>query len=184
LALATVERAGRIVAAAYRSDFPKMGLAAEGDELREVRPQPAVAGRRRLLGADDLELATGWMAAFFAESGAGEGARPGWAREAAAIHVGRGSLYFWLDPDPVCMAGGRETGEGLARIGPVYTPPAYRRRGYAGALVANLSLRRLDGGCHTCCLFTDVRNATSNHLYAAGGYQPVAGVNEVWFRRV
>jgi hypothetical protein len=83
---ATVEREGRIVAAAFRSDLPRMGLAAQVHELREVRPQNAVEGRRRMLGADDLELATGWMTAFFAESGPGNGVstRPGSGRSDAA----------------------------------------------------------------------------------------------------
>jgi uncharacterized protein len=36
-------------------------------------------------------------------------------------------------------------------------------------------------GCTACCLFTDLGNPTSNHIYREVGYQPVADFNEFWF---
>ena len=62
------------------------------------------------------------------------------------------------------------------RVGPVYTPPAERRRGYAGALVAALSQQLLDTGREFCFLFTDQANPTSNHIYQQIGYAPVCDV--------
>jgi hypothetical protein len=64
------------------------------------------------------------------------------------------------------------------RVGPVYTPPAERRRGYAGALVAALSQRLLDEGREFCFLFTDLANPTSNHVYQEIGYEPVCEVTQ------
>jgi len=59
------------------------------------------------------------------------------------------------------------------RIGPVYTPPELRGRGYASALVAGTSQQLLDGGKRFCFLFTDLANPTSNGVYQRLGYRPV-----------
>jgi predicted GNAT family acetyltransferase len=59
------------------------------------------------------------------------------------------------------------------RIGPVYTPPEQRRRGYAGACVGALSQLLLAEGRDFCVLYTDTSNPTSNHVYQMLGYQPI-----------
>ena len=63
------------------------------------------------------------------------------------------------------------------RVGPVYTPPEHRRRGFAGALVAAASQAQLDEGLEFCFLFTDLANPTSNHVYQAIGYEPVTDID-------
>jgi hypothetical protein len=55
----------------------------------------------------------------------------------------------------------------------VYTPPRFRRRGYASALVAELSRRLLDDGRDYCFLYTDLANPTSNRIYMDVGYELV-----------
>jgi predicted GNAT family acetyltransferase len=65
------------------------------------------------------------------------------------------------------------------RIGPVYTPPEARNRGYASALVAAISQAQLDAGRRFCFLFTDLANPTANHIYQAIGYEPVRDV-DMW----
>jgi predicted GNAT family acetyltransferase len=67
------------------------------------------------------------------------------------------------------------------RIGPVYTPPALRKRGYASALTAALSQELLDSGRKFCFLFTDLANPTSNRIYQQIGYQAVCDVDEYRF---
>ena len=62
---------------------------------------------------------------------------------------------------------------GVARVGPVYTPPAQRGRGWASNAVAGIS-RRIQAEGSRVCLFTDQANPTSNKIYTALGYQPVA----------
>ena len=75
------------------------------------------------------------------------------------------TLYLWEDGEVVSLAGvGGPTPNGI-RIGPVYTPPESRRRGYASALVADVSQAELDAGRRFCFLFTDLANKTSNHIY-------------------
>jgi predicted GNAT family acetyltransferase len=56
----------------------------------------------------------------------------------------------------------------------VYTPESERRHGYAGSAVAAVSRRMLAAGARRTTLFTDVSNPTSNKIYAAVGYRPVA----------
>jgi predicted GNAT family acetyltransferase len=60
------------------------------------------------------------------------------------------------------------------RIGPVYTPPELRRRGYAGAVTAATTQLMLDRGYGFACLYTDAGNATANHVYESIGYAFVA----------
>jgi predicted GNAT family acetyltransferase len=62
---------------------------------------------------------------------------------------------------------------GVARVGPVYTPPAQRGRGWASNAVAEIS-RRIQAEGARVCLFTGQANPTSNKIYAALDYQPVA----------
>ena len=86
------------------------------------------------------------------------------------------AAYLWDDHGPVSLtAVGGRTPHG-ARVGPVYTPPERRGRGYASSLVAAVSQAQLDAGCRSLFLFTDLANPTSNHIYQAIGYEPVRDV--------
>jgi predicted GNAT family acetyltransferase len=67
------------------------------------------------------------------------------------------------------------------RIGPVYTPPDLRGRGYASALTAELSAELLAGGRDYCFLYTDLANPTSNRIYQAIGYEFVCESAEYAF---
>ena len=56
----------------------------------------------------------------------------------------------------------------------VFTPHSQRQKGYASALVAQLSQFCLDKGKRQCNLFTDLSNTTSNSIYQKIGYNKVA----------
>jgi predicted GNAT family acetyltransferase len=93
-----------------------------------------------------------------------------------------GGLVFWEDGETVSFAGyGGLTPNGI-RIGPVYTPPELRGRGYGSALTAALTQQLLDGGRRFCFLFTDLANPTSNSIYQRIGYRPVSDVDAWAFR--
>ncbi|NUU20167.1 MAG: GNAT family N-acetyltransferase, partial [Streptomycetaceae bacterium] len=62
---------------------------------------------------------------------------------------------------------------GVARIGPVYTPPEHRGRGYGSAATAARAAAALADGADEVVLFTDVANPTSNSIYRKLGYTPV-----------
>ncbi len=70
------------------------------------------------------------------------------------------------------LRGGFLIPPGGARIAPVYTPPALRRRGYARAAVAALSSHLQSRGARSVFLFTDATNPTANALYRRIGFVP------------
>ncbi len=61
----------------------------------------------------------------------------------------------------------------MVRVGPVYTPPELRGRGYAGAATAAVSQAALGAAVREVVLYTDLANPTSNALYERLGYRPV-----------
>ena len=90
------------------------------------------------------------------------------------IGVATAGVTLWEDEGaPVCLTGwGRIPGG--ARIGPVYTPPEHRGRGYASSLVAHVSSEMLSRGAEACFLYTDLANPTSNAIYRRLGYEQIA----------
>jgi predicted GNAT family acetyltransferase len=89
--------------------------------------------------------------------------------------------WLWEDGEPVSLAScSAPTPTGI-RIGPVYTPPERRGRGYATALVAELSRRLLAEGHRACYLYADLANPTSNAIYERIGYRRVADSAEISF---
>jgi predicted GNAT family acetyltransferase len=136
-------------------------------------PRPA-AGRLVAAAAADRDLALRWWNAFVADShviDAGPEAR------AATVdfRITQGHLFLWEDEGrPVSMVAVNPAVAGVVRIGPVYTPDVARRRGYASSAVAAISRQGLDAGAHTCMLYTDLANPTSNKIYADVGYRRFA----------
>jgi predicted GNAT family acetyltransferase len=72
------------------------------------------------------------------------------------------------------MAGRTRPAAGVVRIGPVYTPPEQRRRGYGGAVTVAVTQAALGDGAASVVLFTNLANPTSNALYVRLGYRPVS----------
>jgi GNAT superfamily N-acetyltransferase len=144
------------------------------DEVRDP-PRPA-AGALRVAEPRDRELVVGWMEAFAHEAGI-TGADH--AAEMVDGSLRRQSLLVWEDGRPVSMLGLNPAVAGVARIGPVYTPPPHRRRGYAGSAVAAASRRALATVAERCMLFTDLANPTSNKIYAEVGYRRVGEWEEI-----
>ena len=145
-------------------------------ELRRVIHPIGVPGRLRVATETDVALTANWLAAFYEELGMEFNVGDPIAHARARIE--QRIIYLWDDGGPVSLAGSpRHTTHGIS-IGPVYTPPAFRRRGYAGACVAALSQQMLDAGWQFCVLFTDLANPTSNSVYQKIGYRPVCDFDE------
>lgn len=83
-------------------------------------------------------------------------------------------FWLWVVDGPAGHAGYSDAGEAGARIGPVWTMPAARGRGYATALVGALSRTLLRAGKDRLFLVTDADNPTSNKVYARVGFVPQA----------
>ncbi len=149
-------------------------------EVREVIKPARAEGHLRPGSVEDAELALAWFAAFMADADEQAGRPPGSNvhetpdREAMLMRIEDGWLWFWVDGagKPVHLTSVNPVSFGAARLGPVYTPPEHRGRGYASAAVAEISQRILDRGARPC-LFTDQANPTSNRIYQALGYRPV-----------
>jgi predicted GNAT family acetyltransferase len=140
-------------------------------ELRVVRPPTAPPGAFRVASADDTDLLERWTIAF-AEDIA-EAMSPQEASETVARMLPHGDLALWeRDGELVSMAAVVRRTPWSSSVAYVYTPPPLRRRGYASAVVAELSQRELDAGQSWCSLFTDAANPTSNHIYTEIGYEP------------
>ena len=150
-------------------------------QLTEVQPLPAVNGMLRRATEADRPLLIDWFEAFIAEAIASLG---GDAKQMVDAALKKQRLYLWEDAVPVSFAGSNAALSTAARIGPVYTPPLFRRQGYATALVTALSQQLLDQGCDRCYLFTDLTNPTSNHIYQTIGYRPVCDWEEYSFASV
>jgi GNAT superfamily N-acetyltransferase len=137
------------------------------DVLRPPSPPPP--GAPGAAGADDLDLAVRWGGAFEAEVSSPSRAATAVVRRL----VDDGRLWLWHDAGrPVAMAGRSPTAAGVTRIGPVYTPPEHRRRGYGSAVTAACTADALARGAAHVVLFTDLANPTANKIYQEIGYHP------------
>jgi len=85
------------------------------------------------------------------------------------------SLHRWVDADKqlVCLVGGGTIEPSGTRIGPVYTPPRFRQRGFGRVAVAALAHHLIERGAREIYLFTDAENPTSNALYTRIGFEPI-----------
>jgi GNAT superfamily N-acetyltransferase len=144
--------------------------------LGELRPPAGVPGAARGVGpADDaaIDLLAAWRRAFDVElDGAWTHAHAPREAVARGLAAGTGELVWEVDGGPVAQATARAVTAGMSRVGPVYTPPEHRRRGYGAAVTAAASRWALARGARHVLLYTDLANPTTNRLYPRLGYRP------------
>lgn len=157
----------------------RQGMAHRIYQLKTVQPIPKASGYFRVATLCDRELLISWHKAFAKE------ARIDDIEQDAEGVIDRcliqGTLYLWENNVPVSMANCAASTPHGACINLVYTPPEYRKKGYASSCVAFLSQTLLNQGSKSCFLFADLTNPTSNHIYQTIGYHPVCDVNDYWF---
>lgn len=148
--------------------------------LARVAPVPDAPGRMREATPADLEWLIDASDRFVAEvrvPPAPEGTR--------AMIEGRladGRYRIWEDGgEAVAFLGATSPVPRFGRIGPVWTPPDRRGRGYATSLVAQASAEMLARGVERIFLLTDLANPTSNAIYARIGYEPLDDEIELEF---
>jgi FR47-like protein len=140
------------------------------DELTEpVSP----AGTARLATLEDRDLLAAWYESFALEA---------FGRLPAVFDGGkfiervlqRSQVWLWTDTAGTAsaMAGRHPVMFGVARIGPVYTPPELRGNGY-GSGVTTAATRDVLEDAAVPVLYTDLANPTSNKIYQQLGYYPV-----------
>jgi predicted GNAT family acetyltransferase len=153
--------------------------------LTRALPVDRPPGRSRVATAADRSLLLEWLRAFAFEALP----RPEEEQEHAEHMLDTrftgedAAMWLWeRDGEPVSLAAYSGPTLSGTRVGPVYTPPEHRRRGYASALVAELSAFLLGRGHRACFLYTDLANPTSNAIYERIGYERVAEAAEIRFR--
>ena len=137
--------------------------------LGTLRPPHRVSGGPRLAVAPDAGLVAEWLSEFHDEAAPGA-PTDDWAA-AAHRHIAHGSLWLWVRDDmAVSMAAVRAPAAGVARIGPVFTPPGFRRSGYGAGVTAAASRAAIDAGAEDVVLYADLSNSDANSIYRAIGY--------------
>jgi uncharacterized protein len=143
--------------------------------LTEVAHVPSPTGVPRPASAADHDHILSWLEAFGDEAYPPEHPRDEQSlRHTLKLRLAGEGGGFWLwedDGKPVSLTGHHTAGGIGSRIGPVYTPPELRGRGYATGLVAAVSEWRLGMGDAACFLYTDLSNPTPNAIYRRIGYE-------------
>jgi uncharacterized protein len=132
------------------------------------------SGYLRLATESDRSLLIEWLSAFLSEI---DEAVSEDIEHQVNNRLKQQNTYFWVDSTPVSIASSKQVLPTIGRINLVYTPPEYRRKGYATACVAALSQKLLDQGCRHCFLMADL----ANHIYQAIGYRPICDWHEYSF---
>jgi uncharacterized protein len=179
-----VERAAELIAS-RGARIAERGLAQGVYGLRTVNDIARAPGTSRVATPSDRGLLLAWLTAFHVEAVPEPDEHVAGIERTLDVRFSSDDAGFWLwehEGKPVSLAGfSGPTPTGI-RVGPVYTPPEHRRRGYATTLVADLSRWLLEQGHRACFLFTDLANPTSNRIYVDIGYERVCDALEFRFR--
>ena len=136
--------------------------------LQQLRSPSASVGEARPATEADRDLVVEWFVRFQDE------AVPEAPRAVSALverRLAAGELWLWCaEASPVSLAAVSAPAGGVARIGPVYTPPVQRGRGYGSAVTARATQAALLAGASEVVLYTDLANPTSNAIYQSIGY--------------
>jgi predicted GNAT family acetyltransferase len=139
--------------------------------LDELVAPVAPEGFARLATLADAGWLARWYTDFAVEA---FGRTPPGFDAAMERRIMRSRCWIWVGADglPRSIAVAQSPVVGVSRIGPVYTPPDARGRGYGSAATAAASRDILDAG-DVACLYTDLANPTSNKIYQQLGYRAV-----------
>jgi ribosomal protein S18 acetylase RimI-like enzyme len=148
-------------------------------QLDDLRVPPALADgviQARRATPADLPLLAAWRADYAIEALAAEEtpelhrqSEESIARQLVAGHC----WVTMLNEEVVAMSAFNARIEEAVQIGGVYTPPAYRRQGYARAAVAQSLLDARAAGVVQAILFTDVDNVAADKAYRGIGFRTV-----------
>lgn len=130
-------------------------------------------GTWRVASSKDAQLLEQWMLSFEQETGI-NASTPAEAVRKVDEFLERKEIFVWVDRGEVvsCMKKSRPSKHGIT-VSFVFTPPRYRRRGYARSLVAEVTEELLQEYDFTM-LYTDLDNPTSNKIYKEIGYEQIA----------
>ncbi len=131
---------------------------------RVTYPAPAT-GRLEAATVADHPLLAKWFEGFGREAAYEDRALDSIRQSLVATRT----LFLWKDPDPVSMAAWVSPTPNGGCINFVYTPPEFRRKGYAKAVVAALGRLMLANGRRYCFILTEPTDSQTNMLYQQVG---------------
>ena len=134
-----------------------------------VQPD-GVPGRLRRAEPSERDMTIEWWSAFQAEIGSPGGDVSLAVDSALSTH----RLFFWDDGGARCLARATEPLGGVSRIGVVFTPLQWRRRGYAAACVGALCEWVRDEESANSVLYAQLGNPSSNAIYRRLGFEAVS----------
>jgi predicted GNAT family acetyltransferase len=138
-------------------------------ECKKLIPANPI-GEIRTANESDFDLIFSWMKAFMATTGLRMYDLEGVVRTALG-----GNRYYLLmiDGVPISMGGHSDLqifdGFSIGRVGPIYTPEEFRKKGYASALTSEITKILISRGALPT-LYTQAANPTSNKIYQEIGY--------------
>ncbi|WP_375500409.1 GNAT family N-acetyltransferase [uncultured Nostoc sp.] len=163
---------------ALTGQFYQRSVEMEIYQLTAVPRVSTASGYLRLATESDRSILIEWLSAFLSEINEGVSED---VEHQVDNRLKQQNTYLWVDSTPVSVASGKQVLPTIGRINLAYTPPEYRRKGYATACVTALSQKLLDQGCRHCLLIADLANSTANHIYQAIGYRPICDLHEYSF---
>lgn len=163
-----------------KQDF-ELAFAMKIHQLDAPKPIAKASGSFRLATEHDRNLLVSWSEAFEIEALKNNKSKSNYQLWFDG-HLKRKSIFVWQDKVVVAMAVCTGATPNGIRINAVYTPPEFRKKGYATSCVATLSKKLLDQGYKYCFLFTNLANPISNHIYSKIGYRPICEVSNYAFK--
>jgi uncharacterized protein len=138
-------------------------------EFEAAVRRPPVTGDLRHYREEDRDLLVGWLRMAIEELGLLDAhTQP---EDAVEGLVEECVPYLWWDEGrPVSMAGVGKPSLHGGQISKTYTPPEFRRRGYASSCLSAVSLHLLASGCRFCFLISPSARPVCEALYARSGY--------------
>jgi ribosomal protein S18 acetylase RimI-like enzyme len=166
---------------AHAGCAPALGVRMRHHVLAEVADVPAVGGSMRPAIAADLDWLVAAQLAFVVDVNLRD--PPDRVRRVVPERFAQDRFRIWWEGgERVAYGGWSDAGPRFGRIAPVWTPAAFRRRGYATALVAELARELLAKGKERVFLVTDLANPTSNAIYARIGFRPLHDTHRIDFQ--
>ena len=151
--------------------------------LTELRPVDMSPGFQREAEERDISMLTRWNQEFELEALKAE--RSAADAEKSVRHAVKSGFYLYCDEsgNPVSAAVTSRKMENTVTINHVYTPPAFRGKGYAQSNVYLVCKKVLESGYQKCSLFVDQANPISNRVYEKIGFKITEDQYDYRFRR-
>lgn len=157
--------------------------------LADLRVPEALANGRlqgRRACDEDVDLITQWRVEFMVEAmnEVDSADLRKYTRTGSERYIEEGRVWVLLDSDkPVAKTAFNTATKEAVQVGGVYTPPAFRSKGYARAAVAASLIDARNEGAQTAILFTGIENYPAQKAYTALGFDHIGDYRILLLKR-